>query len=365
MNFNLISINIGRGLAALSVFVYHYGIGQVLAKYTGLSGFIWIAVPGATYAVPLFFVISGFCIHGSEWSLLNSKATAFDLRRYAEKRFRRIYPVYVVALIFSCAVSVTYTNLPSWGDFWVHVFLLQGFSTKYFNSINVVLWTISIEVFFYVIYPMWLMLRLKIGLTRAVLAGTALSIFSCVLTAVYWYPYELPARWFFLNTWGGWLAGALLAETIISDPEVFKSWMWWAVGLAVWTLYLWNESSLVDGRLEIVIFPMRIYLSVWLVSLLVLWEKSFAGAKGVSQFFVRGLSLIGLASYSLYLFHEPATYIRFYIEGFLEYGQFKLIFDTAYFFLVLGASCLSYQLLERKFLSRPRSLVADPLLTQR
>jgi peptidoglycan/LPS O-acetylase OafA/YrhL len=53
MKSELVSINIGRGLAALSVFVYHYGVGQVLVKYTGFSALNWLAYPGALYGRPL------------------------------------------------------------------------------------------------------------------------------------------------------------------------------------------------------------------------------------------------------------------------------------------------------------------------
>ena len=63
----LISINVARGVAAFSVFVYHYGLGKILAKYTQIPEFNYLSIPGAEYGVPLFFAISGFCIHRSEW----------------------------------------------------------------------------------------------------------------------------------------------------------------------------------------------------------------------------------------------------------------------------------------------------------
>jgi peptidoglycan/LPS O-acetylase OafA/YrhL len=361
MKSELVSINIGRGLAALSVFVYHYQVGHVLAKYTGLSVFNWLAYPGAIYGVPLFFVISGFCVHGSEWRRMNDNAAAFDLRAYAERRFRRIYPVYLLALLLSCSVN---SNWPSWSDFWLHVFLLQGFSSESFNSINLVLWTISIEIFFYIIYPVWLILRLKIGLTRAFLIGTSLSIISCILTAVYWYPYGYPARWFFLNTWGGWLAGALLAETIFRSQGIYGTWKWWAIGVVVWTIWLWAEQSLEEGRNQILIFPMRIFICVWPLSALVLSERMLAEARGVSQFVVRGLFLIGLFSYSLYLLHVPAIVIRMHMESLVDFGKFKSIFDSVYFFVVLGVCWLSYEFVERRFILRPRAAFTNKLMQE-
>ena len=364
MKSELVSINVARALAALSVFVYHYGVGLVLARYTGFSLFSWLAIPGALYGVPLFFVISGFCIHGSEWHRLNENVGVFDLRGYAERRFRRIYPVYLFALLFSCAVNGTNSNWPSSSDFWLHVFLLQGFSSEFFNSINLVLWTISIEVFFYIVYPLWLNLRLKVGLIWAFLMGASLSIMSCALTAAYWYPYGYPARWFFLNTWGGWLVGALLAETIVKNPEVFRTWKWWAIGAVVWTIWLWAEPGLDEGRSQILIFPGRIFISVWPLSALVLGERTLVEAQGISRLVVRGLSLIGLFSYSLYLLHEPAISIRIQLENVVDLGRMKSIFDIAYFFVVLGVCWLSYRLNELRFISRKKGTIADKPLVQ-
>ena len=54
-----------RGLAALAVAAYHHGFGDALVKASGWAGFEAIAWPGSQIAVPLFFVISGFCILGT------------------------------------------------------------------------------------------------------------------------------------------------------------------------------------------------------------------------------------------------------------------------------------------------------------
>lgn len=153
---NLITIDIVRGFAALSVFIYHYGVGLVLGKATGWSGFITLSLPGAVFAVPLFFAVSGFCIH---WSQLRQEQrqgqSLIDYKMYFWRRFWRIYPTYLVALLFSCAVQAMEGQKVDLWDFLLHITLLHGFSVAAFNSINLVLWTISIEAMFYVLYPLW------------------------------------------------------------------------------------------------------------------------------------------------------------------------------------------------------------------
>jgi peptidoglycan/LPS O-acetylase OafA/YrhL len=167
---SLISIDLARAFAALSVFVYHYGIGHVLAERTGLKIVEGLAWPGAVFAVPLFFALSGFCIHGAEWHRFR-RTGSVRFKEYFIRRARRIYPVYLLAIGISIAVNALAGKHDSGVDVLVHAFLLQGFSSTYFNTINLVLWTISIECCFYVICPLWLMLRIKRGLSLLPASG--------------------------------------------------------------------------------------------------------------------------------------------------------------------------------------------------
>jgi peptidoglycan/LPS O-acetylase OafA/YrhL len=349
---NLVSINVARGLAALSVFVYHYQVGAVLAKYTGINAFSWMALPGSNFGVTLFFVISGYCIHGSEWRRLQKgPGIPFSLGGYFERRIRRIYPVYLFALLFSCVLRGFTSGWPAWSDFSAHALLLHGFSSSYFNSINLVLWTISIEAFFYIIYPGWLALRLRVGLGRALICGILISVASCVLTAALFYPYGLPARWFFLNTWGGWLVGALLAETIETKPDFYRSWRWWGTGAGLWILGLCAEAGdFYQGHWLLLKFPVRICLCAWPLSALVLHEHRLVSGRGIVGGLVAGLSWIGLASYSLYLLHCPLTEVRTVLQQHVNFGWFKLPFQCGWFFVILGISRLSYRYLELKFM---------------
>jgi peptidoglycan/LPS O-acetylase OafA/YrhL len=348
---NLESVNVARGIAALSVFVYHYGVGPVIAKYTGITQFNWISIPGASYGVTLFFVISGFCIHGSEWRRLQKNSATLSVGQYFERRIRRIYPLYSVTLLLSCLLNWVQSKPLSAADVISHAFLLHGFSRDYFNSINLVLWTISIEACFYLIYPAWLILRLRVGLGRAFIYGSVISVASCVFTAVYLYPYGLPSRWFFLNVWGGWLLGAWMAEALETEPCIFRNWRWWLAGVVFWILGLCAEAAdFYRGHWLLLQFPVRIYLCAWPLSALVINEHRLDRCRGLAGLFINWLSAIGLASYSLYLLHEPLIGVRNLVQDFVNFGQFKLLFQVTWFFVILGISWLSYHFLELRFI---------------
>ncbi len=103
---NLVSIDILRGFAASSVFLFHYGFAFMIFKIFGTHSTDFIAVIGAKYGVPLFFLISGFCIHLSQLKQNQHLASdRFHFSKYLIRRFWRIYPAYVIILFFSCSVS--------------------------------------------------------------------------------------------------------------------------------------------------------------------------------------------------------------------------------------------------------------------
>ena len=158
--FNFITIDILRGFAASMVFFYHYGVSFMLNKLFKFDLTEIFSMIGALYAVPLFFLISGFCIHLSQLKQNSISGTQkLALVPYLKRRFWRIYPTYLIILLFACAVSAIGGEKVSVTDFLVHVILFQGFSIKYFNSINLVLWTISVEILFYLLYPIWYFFR--------------------------------------------------------------------------------------------------------------------------------------------------------------------------------------------------------------
>lgn len=160
-NFNLL-----RLLFALMVVVYH------VVFLPGVPGWeryeSWTSV-GAEIGVQGFFVLSGYLV----WeSLQRSRWIAL----YAEKRARRLLPAYFTVVI-ACAVVALVVSPEARADLaavgrylgWNLAFLnfmepsLPGlFEANRFTEINGALWTLKIEVMFYLVLPVLaLMLRLS------------------------------------------------------------------------------------------------------------------------------------------------------------------------------------------------------------
>jgi peptidoglycan/LPS O-acetylase OafA/YrhL len=168
-----------RGLAALGVFVFHASNLLQFPKRVmppfDFAGRHWDAIPspfslGAT-GVNLFFVISGFCL---ALQPLRRGAASVRLPRYYRDRAARIYPAYLVALLFSVA-AVTWLGTP-WraAELGTFMLFLQGFVQPWVFSFNGALWSMSSEVQFYLAFPVLYVLLARHG-ARRFLAGAALA----------------------------------------------------------------------------------------------------------------------------------------------------------------------------------------------
>lgn len=103
-----------------------------------------------------FFIISGCLVLGS---LVRSQTTSL----YAEKRVRRLYPAYVVVILVPALISLILTGnfqkvlsyiVPNLGFLNFIEPALPGLFDNYAGIVNGALWTLKIEVMFYIALPL-------------------------------------------------------------------------------------------------------------------------------------------------------------------------------------------------------------------
>lgn len=151
-NFNLL-----RLAFALFVVVYHLVVLSAAPGWAHLEGpFSLLAEIG----VQGFFVLSGYLVYASF-----DRSASLGL--YAEKRVRRLYPAYAAVILACAVVSVAFVpearaNLVAVAEYlgWNLVFAnfmapeISGvFANNPMHEINGALWTLKIEVMFYIILP--------------------------------------------------------------------------------------------------------------------------------------------------------------------------------------------------------------------
>jgi peptidoglycan/LPS O-acetylase OafA/YrhL/O-antigen ligase len=154
-NFNLV-----RLIFALMVVAYHLvaipDLASPLRPYTAQL---------AEVGVQGFFVLSGYLVYAS-------LERSSSLREYAEKRFRRLYPAYAFVILI-CAGAALIASPAAREDLlgvarytgWNLIFAnfmepnLPGvFASNPTTEVNGALWTLKIEVMFYVVLPLLLWL---------------------------------------------------------------------------------------------------------------------------------------------------------------------------------------------------------------
>lgn len=240
---------------------------------------------GAKAAVVGFLLISGFSVGNS----YNKSKGGYYLRR-----FLRIYPLYIVSVLF--AVFLQYFlgspfQLPGqtmvtagWLTSICNVFFLQEFAgiTITYNG---PLWSLAIEVFFYLILPL-----LTTFSTRAVQVSLLISMaaFAFLFKEVLYGYMALLYAW-------PWLLGLL-----ISKNQSLKQ------------TFLFVVLGVVGILINKIVMPERLsWLTFSVVSVIVIASIYFDSKLPGS--IIKIFNYLGDLSYPLYLFHFPIYLLLYYL----------------------------------------------------
>jgi peptidoglycan/LPS O-acetylase OafA/YrhL len=370
----LSSIDFLRGCAALAV-VVHHAITYSAEPPTNIAWFRWIhtVLSQGWLGVPLFFVISGFCIHlqsARQKKLRGSYAISF--LPFWKRRIFRLYPPYFVALTLSMGLVVTayllHKSVPlvtiypepklKWmlADFIVHTFMLHGFH-PFFDKAggNPPFWTLAREEYFYALYFVLLVGLQKIGAKASVFLVLLLGFFFPSLMS-FVVPSQSP--WWdtiassALALWIQWCLGMLAVEAYF-ELATLPQWCYSPMALLAWLLLAYSV-----GR-EFSFFAPALWGMVFftLLNYCVRLEKENKWPS--KNRLVAWVTGVGAFSYSLYLVHNQVRAVLKQLLGRLAiterpivYLWITLLFTVAACF----AAKLFFYLVERHFLiSREKS----------
>jgi peptidoglycan/LPS O-acetylase OafA/YrhL len=345
-----ISIQSGRGLAALAVAAFHLTITMGESRYGGQSVFGAFTSRG-NLGVDFFFVLSGFIILFAHF---NDIGQPYRIKSYFSKRFIRVYPIYLLyTLSFSFLLLIgfgTNSNLPTNWQGWITSLTLIRF-----DSVSPPIapsWTLFHEVAFYILF-VTLILNKKLGL----LIFTAWAILI-----LYHFQYaevdnRTPYNVYFslhnLNFYIGMFAFLVYRKATI----IVCRWSLY-LGALLFLSAVSLDSTLADFETPNFIYAISFgFILTGLVSL----ESNF------DKISIPVAAIIGDASYTIYLLHLA-------IEGLLLKILFKL--DIDYFIgrsgvyiitliLTILAGCMAYIYIERPLLNVLRSRAFGIRLTVR
>ena len=322
MASRLESIDALRGAAAMAVVLYHSAEFENFIGFPGMPeqlGWILSRIIGFGYTgVFLFFVISGFCIH-LRWAkqAARGQTPVLNFVDFWKRRFRRLYPPYLVALALYLAIEYSKGKWSPSGfglyDLFMHLFMLHNLDARTTFTINGVFWTLAIEEQLYLLYFVLLKMRGSMGWTRTLAVTLALrgvwfvgAMGLAKLTGT-----QIPAHESAVANWYSWALGAVSIEAALGLTTLagwafdlrFSSFLI-AVGAALFFVqtYLF-ERGIIHNLAWIAGEPIWATGFFIVVNAFTRWEKRRLPGVPLPRA-VAALSAIGLFSYSLYLTHE-------------------------------------------------------------
>jgi peptidoglycan/LPS O-acetylase OafA/YrhL len=352
-----------RGIAILAVFLYHATAPEPNIFSFGLPWHGWLRDFHIPFdhlvlfpftlgwaGVAIFFVVSGFCIH-----LSHEKSRDKDFGVFFLRRFFRIYPPYLAALLFFALIfpvskldfspalihthSQRFFSLFSLGG---HLAILHNWSGTIAWDISGPFWSIAVEVQLYLLYPLLLVLTRR-GWTRALWITAAIELSLRALASLT----HIEASWLVLNPlyfWFSWSVGAALAEAYLkgqSLPFTGRSLLFFPVLMVVFSLI----KPLAPFCFTLAALSTVCLMSYWLRHPAPVPAPSTRG-----NFWLNHLRFAGLVSYSFYLIHEPLlreTYalLATYFPGRIPYLELFTICALMWF-VILIPSYAFYRALE-------------------
>lgn len=311
-----------RGMAALAVLLYHargvfwVGIAETYRQHawqpdlSAWLGYLSAPLGLGGQGVTLFFVLSGYCIHRRGARLLATNPDLqLDWKTFAGRRFWRIYPTYLAALLVTALIDQWLAGktgtLPPGQDNSPYALLmscltLQGYFAPHFGS-NGVFWTLAMEVHLYAAYPLLFLLsrrwgpQMTLGLT--LLAGLGYVAADQLIGIEKHLPHRFQSGPVLLPYWFTWTLGFYWAEVEAGRAADFgdRIWRWLATGCGVAGL----TFSLAHWQ-----YPAEVCWALFFTSLL-RWSLRLRGQQFWNQHLGRGLAVVGVFSYSLYAIHAP------------------------------------------------------------
>lgn len=284
-----------RFVAALGVFIFHL---KNIDK--GISP-AWNGSYGLF--VDMFFILSGFVI---SYSYPSTSTGMRSYTRFLVRRIARIYPLHLLTLLIFAGLALVGISGPtshaSWSDFIQNLFLVQAWGVADHLSFNSPAWSISAELFCYLLFPLFmllagtvspLVLAIIVALTYGVLAHANLPIWE-ERSQMYGANFDFGM----LRALPSFLNGILLTVLFRLSGDYRKKPVAIA-GIALFAVSVFLLNVYAKPDLAIILFSLAILVTAT-------GESAFTRFPGSDW-----LGRLGNMSYAIYMVHELLLILLF------------------------------------------------------
>ena len=157
-----------------------------------VMGFHDLKVPAGYLGVDVFFVLSGLLITSILLSE-HDRRGANDLPGFYGRRLRRLYPALAALLIVCSPLGSHLSQDGSWNAWWDSVFVSATYianiailvdGTQWLGALGP-LWSLAVEMQFYLLWPPLLVIALRRGVARPLLIAVTAAI-AVVCLSLFW-----------------------------------------------------------------------------------------------------------------------------------------------------------------------------------
>jgi peptidoglycan/LPS O-acetylase OafA/YrhL len=320
-----------RFFAATAVVIFHYGT-HLLPIGSPLTSLL----RKGNLAVSFFYFLSGVVLY------IAYHQRNFTRLTFYRKRMERIYPTYLIALLVTLVLAMLLQNqFPSIGTFLVHGLAFQSWTPDHVLAINTPGWSISVEFFFYILFPNLLAYSLKTKLLNYSLLVGAVWFISIVLFQhqitqtpsvnqlhfLAYSPIYHVATFIF-----GMLSGRIICHYPKILPPLWNRIVWFSSLCVIISILLWSTPLTVLGH-------NGLFAPLYGALLFGLANESATFTRLSNNPITNHL---GKISFSMYLFQYPV----YMVFAYLFQSELTALQFGTYFLALLILSHFSYRYIE-------------------
>jgi peptidoglycan/LPS O-acetylase OafA/YrhL len=324
--------------------------------FFGGSVFARNFVRAGSSAIPCFFLLSGFILTYAH--VIDSAHLDQPRRQFRLARFLRIYPAYLLAFLCSAPFALVQSRhfavtIHTFIDIGLFLLLLQTWVPGLWSYWNYPAWSLSVEAFFYVLFPLMVSLMFRprwnwrVVLGAVWIAGLIAPVAMLGTTRADWLlsspPMHLP-EFAFGMVLGNRLILHCARPQLLSMPgqtSAMHERAWgWTVPIAAAILIAcygsgWFPKSLIDHGL----FAPLIGCVIWGLARGRGWFSYLLGSKPVVY--------LGEISFGVYIFQFPVFTACFVLATRLRIPWNTRLTFLACCAILVCASCVSFEVIEK------------------
>ena len=364
-----------RAFAILLVLLYHctpnadpnQGISSILFKVSGIG---WAGVD-------LFFVLSGYLVCNM---LLNLNLKQQSVRIFFRNRLLRIVPIYYLSLAFVFIIYplLSGESLPKFSEtyqYWLYInnFNIELSSTFFRSNIDIShFWSLAIEMQFYLLLPVIMMLARIFELRVFTLLLTLWVIVIALRTYAIYQGVSPEATYAYSQfRCDGLLVGALIAayggangaaaKEPLHSNRIVQLFVITALAYLLWVIWYSQGSAVFKPSDGFYHHRALLPIAISLVAGFAL-SHAFEGKQFVPNALFAPLAFIAKYSYGIYIFHYlynsklEAILLPILSELLTTTNQVAFSFFLAQLLISSTLAWLSFHLIEKQFLARKQRI---------